>query len=232
METRSPSLQADSLQSEPPEKPKNNGVGSLSLLQRIFPTQDSNPRSPIAGGFFISWGTMDAQSVRSSLAQTSLQIGTTIPSGPCGRRAVATMRLRSGAGLPCVVPANSCGSPPTVEFCVPWRRLILPSCPSCLSFITEGSFPTANTIAGSTMAEVMEAGRGVVVCLQRRVRRFWEGTLEWQYEVPPVRQALCWAPSFVISSPLRHLWGANGPREDVITSLRRTRKGIAATTTC
>ena len=39
IEPRSPPLQADSLLSEPPGKPKNTGVGSLSLLQRIFPTQ-------------------------------------------------------------------------------------------------------------------------------------------------------------------------------------------------
>ena len=34
-------LQADSLQSEPPGKPKNTGVGSLSLLQGTFLTQES-----------------------------------------------------------------------------------------------------------------------------------------------------------------------------------------------
>ena len=39
---RSPALQADSLPAEPPEKPKNTGMGSLSLLQQIFPTQESN----------------------------------------------------------------------------------------------------------------------------------------------------------------------------------------------
>ena len=39
---RSPALQADSLSSEPPGKPKNAGVGNLSLLQGIFPTQESN----------------------------------------------------------------------------------------------------------------------------------------------------------------------------------------------
>ena len=39
---RSSALQADSLPSEPPGKPKNTGVGSLSLLQRIFLTQESN----------------------------------------------------------------------------------------------------------------------------------------------------------------------------------------------
>ena len=39
---RSPTLQVDSLPSEPPEKPKNIGLGSLSLLQGIFLTQESN----------------------------------------------------------------------------------------------------------------------------------------------------------------------------------------------
>ena len=39
---RSLTLKADSLPSEPPGKPKNTGVGSLSLLQGIFPTQESN----------------------------------------------------------------------------------------------------------------------------------------------------------------------------------------------
>ena len=71
IEPRSPALQADSLLSEPPGKPKNIGVGSLSLLQGIF--QESNwsllhrrwtlyqlsyqrrPRKQIVGGryFFI-----------------------------------------------------------------------------------------------------------------------------------------------------------------------------------
>ena len=38
----SPALQADSLPSEPPGKPKNTGMSSLSLLQGMFPTQESN----------------------------------------------------------------------------------------------------------------------------------------------------------------------------------------------
>ena len=42
IESRSPTLQADSLPSEPPGKPKNTGVSSLSLLQGIFLTQESN----------------------------------------------------------------------------------------------------------------------------------------------------------------------------------------------
>ena len=39
---RSPALQADSLPAEPPGKPKNTGVGKLSLLQQILLTQESN----------------------------------------------------------------------------------------------------------------------------------------------------------------------------------------------
>ena len=39
---RSPALQADSLPSEPPGKLRNTGVGSPSLLQGIFLTQESN----------------------------------------------------------------------------------------------------------------------------------------------------------------------------------------------
>ena len=35
-------MQADSLPDEPQVKSKNTGVGSLSLLQGIFPTQESN----------------------------------------------------------------------------------------------------------------------------------------------------------------------------------------------
>ena len=42
IEPRSPALQADSLPAEPPGKPKNTRVGSLSLLQQIFPIQELN----------------------------------------------------------------------------------------------------------------------------------------------------------------------------------------------
>ena len=41
-EPRSPTLQANSLLSEPTGKPKNTGVSSLSLLQPIFMTQELN----------------------------------------------------------------------------------------------------------------------------------------------------------------------------------------------
>ena len=42
IELTSPALRADSLPAEPRGKPKNTGVSKLSLLQGIFPTQESN----------------------------------------------------------------------------------------------------------------------------------------------------------------------------------------------
>ena len=66
MEPRSPALQADSWPSESPRKPENAGVGGLSLLQGIFPTQelnrDGNPlqysylENPMDGGAW--WATV------------------------------------------------------------------------------------------------------------------------------------------------------------------------------
>ena len=42
IEPSPPALQVDSLPAEPQGKPKNTGVGSLSLLQQIFPTRESD----------------------------------------------------------------------------------------------------------------------------------------------------------------------------------------------
>ena len=49
IEPRSPTLQVDSLPAEPHGKPNRTGVGILSLLQLIFPTQEPN------WGFLHCW---------------------------------------------------------------------------------------------------------------------------------------------------------------------------------
>ena len=54
IEPRSSTLQVDSLPSEPQGKPKNPVVGSLTLLQQIFLTQESTGISCIRGGFFTN----------------------------------------------------------------------------------------------------------------------------------------------------------------------------------
>ena len=52
-QTQSPTLQPDSLPAKPPGKPMNTGVGSLSLLQGIFPTQESNQGLPALQADFL-----------------------------------------------------------------------------------------------------------------------------------------------------------------------------------
>ena len=51
----SPALQADSLPAEPQGKPKNTGVGLLSLLQGSSQPRNQTGVSCIAGGFFTNW---------------------------------------------------------------------------------------------------------------------------------------------------------------------------------
>ena len=60
-EPRSPALQADSLPSEPPGKPVNTGVGSLSLLQGNFPTQKLN------------WGFLHCKQILYQLSYRGIQ---------------------------------------------------------------------------------------------------------------------------------------------------------------
>ena len=57
----SPTLQADSLPAEPPGRPKNIGVGSLCLLQRIFLTQELN------------WGLLHCRQILYQLSHHSLK---------------------------------------------------------------------------------------------------------------------------------------------------------------
>ena len=56
IEPGSPTLKADSLPAEPQRKPKNTGVGNLSLLKRIFLTQESN------------WGLLHCRWIRPQLS--------------------------------------------------------------------------------------------------------------------------------------------------------------------
>ena len=60
IEPRSPTLQADSLPPEPSGKPKNTGVGSLSLLQGSSWPRNQTRVACIAGWFITSWATQEA----------------------------------------------------------------------------------------------------------------------------------------------------------------------------
>ena len=57
---RSPSLQADSLKSEPPGKPKNIGGVAYPFSRGTSQSRNWTEVSCIAGGFFTSWVTQEA----------------------------------------------------------------------------------------------------------------------------------------------------------------------------
>ena len=77
IEARSPTLQVDSLLFEPPEKPMNTGVRSLSSLQGIFPTQELNQgllhcrwifyQLSYQGNFLFSYWPWDGKGSNNSL---------------------------------------------------------------------------------------------------------------------------------------------------------------------
>ena len=73
----SPTLQVDSLPSEPAGKPKNTGAGSLSLLQEIFPTQKSN-QGLFTSRFFTNRATREtlAPKLDHDLLATQMKNGT------------------------------------------------------------------------------------------------------------------------------------------------------------
>ena len=57
----------DSLPAEPQRKPKNTGVGSLSLLLQIFPTKESN------------WGLLNYRRILSQLSYQESQVIKDLP---------------------------------------------------------------------------------------------------------------------------------------------------------
>ena len=77
IEPRSPSLQAGTLPAEPQGKPKHAGVGSLSLLQHVFPTQELN------------WGFLHCRQILYKLSyqgSPSLELGCKLHKQPLLKR--------------------------------------------------------------------------------------------------------------------------------------------------
>ena len=69
-------LWEDYLPAEPQGKPKNTGVGSLSLLQQIFLTQESNRGLLHCRWICTSWATREAQYVNSGVLSIPMIITT------------------------------------------------------------------------------------------------------------------------------------------------------------
>ena len=66
IEPRSSALQADSLPTEPPRKPKNTGVGTYHFSSGSSRPRNQTGVSCITGRFFTSWATRKAQKTYSS----------------------------------------------------------------------------------------------------------------------------------------------------------------------
>ena len=86
IELRSPALQADSLPAEPQGKAKNTGVGSLSLLQQIFPIQESNRDLLHFRQILYQLSSQGSPQDCTSPSQI-LETGTVNPSNGCGDQA-------------------------------------------------------------------------------------------------------------------------------------------------
>ena len=94
MEPRSPTLHSDSLPAELQGKPKNTGVGSLSLLQWIFLTQELN-QGLLHCRWTLNWPSY--QGIPSSKAKH--------------KRSESGWWLNSWKSPP--FPQHSCNNPPT-----------------------------------------------------------------------------------------------------------------------
>ena len=92
IEPRSPSLQADSLPSETPAKPKNTGVGSLFLLQGIC-SRNWTGVCCIVGEFFTSSTTREASKALRRIISTGID------------KLAQERELRTG--LPSIIISNS-----------------------------------------------------------------------------------------------------------------------------
>ena len=78
-ESESPSVVSNSLRPHGLYSPRNSpgqdtGVGSLSLLLGIFPTQGSKPGPHTAGRFFTSWTAREALNSLQTLAIFTMEI--------------------------------------------------------------------------------------------------------------------------------------------------------------
>ena len=92
---RSPTVWVDSLPSEPRGKPKNTGVGSLSLLQGTSWPRNRARVSCIVGGFFTSWATREAR-FKGSWHKKSAWIMFYCWTGQLGRKKRLTMTKAEG----------------------------------------------------------------------------------------------------------------------------------------
>ena len=127
---RSPTLWTDSLSAELQGKPKNTGVSSLSLLQHIFPSQESNWGLPHTGRILYrlsSQGSQKHQWGVVSVAQPCPTLCDPMDCSPPGSsvRGILQARILEWVAMPSSRgsswPRDRTDSLPS-ELCHPWPR--------------------------------------------------------------------------------------------------------------
>ena len=105
---------------------QHTGVGSLSLLQGIFPTQGSNPRLPHCRQFFTSWATELLQNRDSALGSDEDRKSPE-PVSSCFSlpHTTATQSFRVPCGSPDSQQTWANRSPSTVSFASSWHFALL-----------------------------------------------------------------------------------------------------------
>ena len=123
---QSPSLQMDSLPTEPPGKPQNAGMGSLSLLQWIFLIQESN-RGLLHCGWILSQLSHQGRSNPTQTADSPSPCSSSLSTTHWGK-IISSAKLVTVvmSGVP-LVPCNSVSSVCRVEHDSPWGTVGSPS---------------------------------------------------------------------------------------------------------
>ena len=145
---RSPTLQADSLPAEPPGKPKNTGVCSLSLLQGIFPTWGLLHYRQILWEDVIKYCSFHLADALSALSPqfSSVQFSPSVMSDSLRPHGLQHTR----PPCPSPTPRVCSNSSPLSRWCHPTISSSIITFSSCLqSFPASGSFP---------MSQLFESG--------------------------------------------------------------------------
>ena len=162
---------------------QNIGVGNLSLLQGIFPTQGSNPGLLHCRGSFTSWATREAPRwQRTAHVRAETEWGGGFPGGPRGKE--PTCQGRRG---------KRCRFYPWV-WKSPWRRQGNPLQYSCLKNLMDRGawWPTVHGAGYSPQGQKeLDTTEAIEHGTQHRARRglslFTGGTQTPRYGCPQAR---------------------------------------------
>ena len=183
-------------------------MGSLSLLQQLFPNQESNWGLLIAGGFFTNWTIREAQWSLTGINQfwSILHPSPTLSSGKTFPHHIRTS-LRRGAwaelhshaasflALPTVLSCRSLVQPhPEVTLgpAAPYPRTSTPAVPTC------HLPPSLPLLRSAGMCEEPQHGLPAWQGIHRKHSYFWADFYPALHPGPTYQPLLFWEPRSLI----------------------------------